>query len=401
MAGVVGHSPDPARELEDVREQQRAISGVLRAVARSAGLQPVLAEVAEACRRLCKADHGALWLLQGGLLHLGAHDGEPAGEQYDREHPHALDRTTAAGRTAVERRPVQIPDVLADPEYTYPGPRFFRTMLGVPIMVEDDLIGVVVVVRREAEPFTDDHIALVQTFADQAAIALTNARLFEAVERQRTELSRFVSPQVADLVSSEHGDRLLAGHRAYISSLFCDLRGFTAFAETAAPEELFDVLREYHAVLGDLIPVFEGTLEHFAGDGVMVFFNDPLPVDEHELQAIRLALAVQGRFTELAGAWRKRGIDLALGIGIEAGYATLGRIGFEGRFDYAALGPATNLASRLSTHASAGQTLIGQRIFAATEEAVATAPVGSLDLKGFGRPVVAYEVRRLRAQEMR
>jgi class 3 adenylate cyclase len=403
MAGVVGHSPDPARELEDVREQQRAISGVLRAVARSAGLQPVLAEVAEACRRLCKADHGALWLLQGGLLHLGAHDGEPAGEQYDREHPHALDRTTAAGRTAVERRPVQIPDVLADPEYTYPGPRFFRTMLGVPIMVEDDLIGVVVVVRREAEPFTDDHIALVQTFADQAAIALTNARLFEAVERQRTELSRFVSPQVADLVSSEHGDRLLAGHRAYISSLFCDLRGFTAFAETAAPEELFDVLREYHVVLGDLIPVFEGTLEHFAGDGVMVFFNDPLPVDEHELQAIRLALAVQGRFTELAGAWRKRGIDLALGIGIEAGYATLGRIGFEGRFDYAALGPATNLASRLSTHASAGQTLIGQRIFAATEEAVETAPVGSLDLKGFGRPVVAYEVRRLResAQEMR
>jgi class 3 adenylate cyclase/putative methionine-R-sulfoxide reductase with GAF domain len=396
MAGVAGHSPDLARELEDVREQQRAISAVLRAVARSAGLQPVLAEVAEACRRLCKADHGALWLLQGGLLHLGAHDGEPAGAQFDREHPHALDRTSAAGRAAVERRPVQIPDVLADPEYTYPGPRFFRTMLGVPIMVEDDLIGVVVVVRREVEPFTDDHIALVQTFADQAAIALTNARLLDAVERQRTELSRFVSPRVADLISSGEGERLFAGHRGYISSLFCDLRGFTAFAETAAPEELFDVLREYHAVLGELIPVYEGTLEHFAGDGVMVFFNDPLPVDEHELQAIRLALAAQARFAELAGAWRKRGIDLALGIGIEAGYATLGRIGFEYYFDYGALGPATNLASRLSIHASAGQTLIGQRVFAATEEAVETTPVGSLELKGFGRPVVAYEVRRLR-----
>jgi class 3 adenylate cyclase/putative methionine-R-sulfoxide reductase with GAF domain len=396
MAGVAGHSPDLARELEDVREQQRAISAVLRAVARSAGLQPVLAEVAEACRRLCKADHGALWLLQGGLLHLGAHDGEPAGAQFDREHPHALDRTSAAGRAAVERRPVQIPDVLADPEYTYPGPRFFRTMLGVPIMVEDDLIGVVVVVRREVEPFTDDHIALVQTFADQAAIALTNARLLDAVERQRTELSRFVSPRVADLISNEEGERLLAGHRAYISSLFCDLRGFTAFAETAAPEELFDVLREYHAVLGELIPAYEGTLEHFAGDGVMVFFNDPMPVDEHELQAIRLALAAQARFAEVAGAWRKRGIDLALGIGIEAGYATLGRIGFEDYFDYGALGPATNLASRLSTYASAGQTLIGQRVFAATEEAVETTPVGSLELKGFGRPVVAYEVRRLR-----
>lgn len=175
MAGVAGMGPDLVRELEDVREQQRSISGVLRAVARSAGLQPVLEEVAAACMRLCKADYGAVWLLQDGLLHVGAHHGEPAGAQYDREHPHALDRTTAAGRAAIERRPVQIPDVLADPDYTYPGPRSFRTMLGVPIMVEDDLIGVVVVVRREPVPFTDDHIALVQTFADQAAIALTNA----------------------------------------------------------------------------------------------------------------------------------------------------------------------------------------------------------------------------------
>jgi class 3 adenylate cyclase/putative methionine-R-sulfoxide reductase with GAF domain len=396
MAGVAGDGPDLARELEDVREQQRAISGVLRAVARSAGLQPVLEEVAEACRRLCQADHGSLWLLEGGLLQVGAHQGEAEAAQYDLEHPHPVDRTTAAGRAALERQPIQIPDVLADPEYTYPGPRFFRTMLGVPIMVENELIGVVVVVRREPKPFTDDHIALVQTFADQAAIALTNARLLDAVERQRTELSRFVSPQVADLISSQDGERLLAGHRAYISSLFADLRGFTAFAETAAPEELFEVLREYHAVLGELIPAYQGTLEHFAGDGVMVFFNDPLPVDEHELQAIRLALAAQDRFAELAVGWRKRGIDLALGIGIEAGYATLGRIGFEGRFDYAALGPATNLASRLCSHASPGLTLIGQRVFAATEEAVETTPAGSLDLKGFGRPVVAYEVQRLR-----
>jgi class 3 adenylate cyclase len=396
MAGVARDDSDIAHELEDVREQQRAISGVLRAVARRAGLQPVLEEVAEECRLLCHADHGALWLIKDGLLHVGAHHGEPEGARYDLEHPHPVDRTTAAGRAAVERRPVQIPDVLADPEYTYPGPRFFRAMLGVPIMVEDDLIGVVVVVRREPEPFTDDHVALVQTFADQAGIALTNARLLDAVERQRTELSRFVSPQVAELISSDDGERLLAGHRAYISSLFSDLRGFTAFAETAAPEDLFDVLREYHAVLGELIPAYHGTLEHFAGDGVMVFFNDPLPVDEHELQAIRLAVAAQTRFAELAAGWRKRGIDLALGIGIEAGYATLGRIGFEGRFDYAAVGSATNLAARLCAQASNGQTLIGQRVFAATEEAVETRPVGSLELKGFARPVIAYEVRRLR-----
>ena len=383
--------------MEDLREQQRAIGAVLRAVARAAGLQPVLDEVVEACRRLCNADNGALWLLEDGLLHSVAHRGEPEGAQYDAQHPHALDRTTAAGRTAVVRGPVHIPDILDDPEYVYPGPRAYRAMLGMPIVVEDELMGVVVVVRREPQPFTNEHIALLATFADQAAIALRNsARLTESVERQRTELSRFVSPQVAELISSKDGEQLLAGHRAYISCLFCDLRGFTAFVETAAPEELFDVLRQYHGVLGKLIPTHDGTLEHFAGDGLLVFFNDPVPVENHELQAIRLALAAQEAFAQLADGWRRRGTELGLGIGIEAGYATLGRIGFEGRHDYAALGPVANLASRLSTHATAGQILVGQRVFAAVEEAVQTTPVGSLDLKGFARPVAAYEVNGLR-----
>ena len=382
-----------ARRLEDLREQQRAISGVLRAVAGAKGLQPVLDEVTESCRRLCKADNGALWLLQGGLLHSAAHHGEAEAAAYDQAHPHPLDRTTAAGRTAMERRPVHIPDISLDSDYSYPGPRPYRAMLGVPILVENELIGVVVVVRREPEPFTEDEIALLQTFADQAAIAVKNARLIEAVERQRSELSRFLSPQVAELISSEDGERLLAGHRAYISCLFSDLRGFTSFVETAAPEELFDVLREYHSALGELIPAYGGTLEHFAGDGVMVFFNDPVPIPDHELQAVRLALAAQERFTMLRDVWRKRGMDLGLGIGIDAGYATLGRIGFEGRYDYGVLGPVANLASRLSTRAEAGQILIGPRLFAAVEEAVETAPAGELELKGFGRPVTAYEVR--------
>jgi class 3 adenylate cyclase len=382
-----------ARQVEDLREQQRALSAVLRAVASSTGLQPVLDEVVEACRRLCSADHGALWLLEDGLLHAAAHHGEPEGAAYDRQHPHALDRTTAAGRTAVERTPISIPDVLTDSEYTYSGPLFYRAMLGAPVMVEDELIGVVVVVRRDPQSFTDEHVALVQTFADQAAIAITNARLLEAVERQRSELSRFLSPQVAELISSEDGERLLAGHRAYISCLFSDLRGFTSFVETAAPEELFDVLREYHSALGELIPAYGGTLEHFAGDGVMVFFNDPVPIPDHELQAVRLALAAQARFATLRDVWRKRGMDLGLGIGIDAGYATLGRIGFEGRYDYGVLGPVANLASRLSTRAEAGQILIGPRLFAAVEDAVETAPAGELELKGFGRPVTAYEVR--------
>ena len=387
---------DQTRQLEDLREQQRAISGVLRAVARSSGIQPVLDEVVEACKRLCKSDYGALYLLDQGLLHVAAHNTEAEGAEWDRQHPHALDRTTAAGRAAVAREPVHIPDIHDDPEYSYGGPReYYRTAIGVPVLVEDELIGSVVLVRREQRPFTDEHIALVQTFADQAAIAIRNARLIEAVERQRTELARYVSPQVAELISSRDGEQLLAGHRAYISCLFADLRGFTAFAETAAPEELFDVLRQYHAVLGNLIPEHEGTLEHFAGDGVMVFFNDPAAVADHELRAVRLALAAQERFEELALAWRKRGTELGLGIGIEAGYATLGRIGFEGRYDYGVLGPVANLASRLSTQARAGQILIGQRLFASVEAAVETAPAGELELKGFSRPVAAYEVRGL------
>jgi adenylate cyclase len=392
----VARTADPprlAQEVETLRAQQRALSEILRAIARSEGLQAVLDKVVESCRELCEASNGALWLLEDdGFLHSRSHQGGPAAASFDAEHPHALDRSTIAGRTAVTRQTVHVPDIETDPEYGYQGPRPFRSMLGAPVTIEDDLIGVVVVTRVEARPFSDDQIELLQTFANQAAIAIANGRLLEAVERQRAELSRFISPQVAELISSSDGQQLLAGHRAYITCLFCDLRGFTSFAETAAPEELFEVLRAYHELLGELIPQFGGTLEHFAGDGVMVFFNDPVPVEEHELQAIRFAVAARERYEEFAAQWRKRGIDLGLGIGIEAGYATLGRIGFEGRYDYGALGPVTNLASRLSTRAAGGQILIGQRVYAAAESAIDASPVGELELKGFGRAIRAYEV---------
>jgi class 3 adenylate cyclase len=383
------------RRLEAAHAQQRAIGRVLHAVARAEGLQAVLDEVVEAVTLLSGVDNGRLWLVQDGLLRAFANHGLDETFEYDRLHPHAIDRSTMAGRTALRRGLVHIPDVRQDPEYAYTGPRPYRAGLHVPILFEDELIGVIGIVRAAPGPFAEEHIELVQLFAEQAAVAIANARLLEAVERQRTELSRFVSPQVAKLVSSEDGKKLLNGHRAYISVLFSDLRGFTAFAETAEPEELLDVLRDYHTAVGELIPQYSGTLEHFAGDGLMVFFNDPVLVEEHELQAIRLALAAQERLAELGAAWRKRGTDLGLGIGIAAGYATLGRIGFEGRYDYGALGSVTNLASRLSTGAKAGQTLISQRLHAAVEEAVEAEPVGELELKGFARPVMAYEVKRL------
>jgi class 3 adenylate cyclase len=388
-----------AGEVERLREQQRAVGDVLRALAQGRGLQPVFDAVVEAANRLCKGVSAGLWLADGNVFRVAALIAPPEQIDFERAHPHVPESRSLAGRVLMTRRPVHIPDALADPEYDWGGQSAggYRAMVGVPIFAQTDVIGVLAVTRPEPQPFSDDEIQLLDAFANQAAIAIANARLLDAVERQRTELARFVSPQVAELLSSPDGEQMLAGHRAYISVIFCDLRGFTAFVETAAPEELFELLAEYHALIGELIAAHEATLEHFAGDGVMAFFNDPAPLDRHELRAVEMALALQARFAELDEEWRKRGTELGLGIGIAAGYATLGRIGFEGRYDYGALGPVTNLASRLSTHAEAGQTLVSQRVLAAVEDSVEAEPVGELELKGFGRPVAAYAVRGLRA----
>jgi class 3 adenylate cyclase len=389
-----------SRENATLREQQRALSDVLRAIARWEGLEAVFGAVVEAAARLCEAEHGQVHVRDGETFHLaGDYGSQSELLAYERSHPHVADRTSIVGRVALSRTVEHIPDVLADAEYSYPTQRAggFRALLGVPIFLEDALIGVINLVRNRPEAFSEEQIGIVQTFADQVAIAIANARLLDAVERQRTELSRFLAPQVADLLSSDEGKQLLAGHRAYISVLFCDLRGFTSFVEVAAPEELFELVREYHSLIGELIPAYGGTLEHFAGDGVMVFFNDPAPLSDHEESAVRMAVALEARFAELAAVWRKRGTDLGLGIGIASGYATLGRIGFPGRYDYGALGPVTNLASRLSTQAEPGQILISQRVHAAVEGFVDVESVGELDLKGFGRPLAAYEVKRVTA----
>jgi adenylate cyclase len=220
--------------------------------------------------------------------------------------------------------------------------------------------------------------------------------LTATIERQREELSRFLSPQVAALVSSPQGEQLLAGHRRQITAVFCDLRGFTAFAETAEPEELFGVLRDYHEAMGALIVEHGGTLEHFAGDGIMIFFNDPVLQPDHVERAVRMAVGMRARFADLAVRWRKLGYELAFGVGIAVGYATIGRIGFDGRFDYGAIGNAVILASRLSSEAMGGQILLSQRAFAAVEDIVEADSVGELALKGFSRPVPAVNVIALR-----
>jgi adenylate cyclase len=208
-------------------------------------------------------------------------------------------------------------------------------------------------------------------------------------------LKRFFSPQLAELIVKGGADDPLQTHRREVTVVFLDLRGFTAFAETAEPEEVMAVLREYHAEMGRLILAHEGTLERFTGDGMMVFFNDPVPVPNPAERAVRMAVAMRDRVTALAAGWRKRGWDLALGVGVTQGYATIGAIGFEGRWDYGAIGTVTNLAARLCGEAKGGQILVSSRVAGAVEGLIDGEDVGALTLKGLLKPVTAVSVRGL------
>jgi adenylate cyclase len=234
--------------------------------------------------------------------------------------------------------------------------------------------------------------------AQAAELAELNKTLERRVSEQVAQLDRlgrlkrFFSPQLAELIVAGDAEDPLRSHRREVTVVFLDLRGFTAFAETAEPEEVMGVLREYHAGMGQLIMEHEGTLERFTGDGMMVFFNDPAPVPNPAERAARMALAMRDRVRDLRARWKKRGVDLDLGVGIAQGYATIGAIGFEGRLDYGAIGTVTNLAARLCGEAKPGQILVSQRLQGAVEDVVETESVGELALKGFSKPVTAFAV---------
>ena len=383
-------------ELDDAQEREAAIHDVIQAIARSPfDLDAVLQTVIDRAVRLCRADHGNIARVDGDVYRVAAFTSfAPEYERLVRQRDYAPERGSAIGRALLERRLVHIPDVLADPEYELVDLQTagnYRTVLAAPMLRDRDVIGAIAVGRTDVRPFSDSESRLIETFANHVVVAMENVRLFRTVERQRSELARF-APQVADLLSSDEGEQLLAGHRREITAVFCDLRGFTAFAETAEPEEVLGVLREYHQAVGELVTAHGGTVEHFAGDGLMAFFNDPTPVPDHQLAAVRTALSVGERFAELSEAWRKRGYDLGLGMGIATGYATLGRIGFEGRYDYGAIGNVVILAARLSDAAAPGEILLAQRTQAALEDRVATERVDGLELKGFSRPVNALRL---------
>jgi class 3 adenylate cyclase len=272
-----------------------------------------------------------------------------------------------------------------------PGLANAQSHLALPLLVKDRLVGVLAVESPKPNAFDELDEILLTIVANQAATAIDNARTYQMVDKL-CRLKRFFSPQLAELIVTGGADDPLKTHRRDVTVVFLDLRGFTAFAETAEPEEVMSVLREYHAEMGRLILEHDGTLERFTGDGMMIFFNDPTPVADPAQRAVRMALAMRESVTPLCERWRRRGHELDLGIGIAQGYATIGAIGFEGRWDYGAIGTVTNLAARLCGEAKPAQILVSRRVASDSEEIVETQPVGPLVLKGLAKPVPAFNV---------
>ena len=422
-------------DLTEALEQQTATSEVLQVISRSPGdLEPVFASMLEKAVRICDAAFGNIYRWDGDALHLVATRNTPPAFAEARRYSlfKRPGPKTVTGRMLASQAVVHVADATAEPGYgdkSDPGAVAavelgnVRTILAVPMWKEDELIGSFTVYRQEVRPFTDKQIALVTNFAAQAVIAIENARLLtelrertEQVEAQSEELvklnqqleqrvadqvgeiermgrlRRFLPPQVADLIVASGTEKQLESHRREITALFCDLRGFTGFSESADPEDVMTVLREYHEALGASIIRYSGTLERYAGDGVMVVFNDPVPVENPALQAVLMALEMRDAIGALTETWRRWGHDIGFGIGIAHGFATLGTIGFEGRFDYAAIGTVSNVASRLCDEAKPGQILISPRVLTKVENAVKVEPVGEFVLKGIRRPLAAYNV---------
>ena len=442
--------PDVAqitRERDEALEREKATAEVLRIISSSPGeLEPVFQAMLANATRLCEGESASLLLREGGDLRFVARYNAPAAlaEQMERDPIFRPGPASGLGRSLRLKQVDQVPDMVNDQAYINREPgrvrvveAGYRSQLTVPLIKDNEAIGAIGTHRRKTGLFTEKQVELVSNFAAQAVIAIENARLLNELRERTSELERsyglvqkqasqleaksqelvelnqqlqqrvaeqvseiermnrlrrFLSPQVADLIVASGTEKQLESHRREITALFCDLRGFTSFSESSEPEDVMSLLREYHTAIGEIIIKYSGTLEHYAGDGVMVFFNDPIPVPNAALQAVQAALDMRTAIGSLTEKWRRLGQEIGFGVGIAHGFATLGTIGFEGRFDYASIGTVSNVASRLCDEAKPGQILISPRVLMKVERCATVEPVGDFTLKGISRPIAVYNV---------
>jgi GAF domain-containing protein len=409
-------------ETREALEQQTATAEVLGVINSSPGdLAPVFDTMLEKALGLCDASFGTLWTYDGdGMRAAAVRSDKP---QFTEFVAQGVFPTTGVHQRLLHGEDaIQIADATEGYASLDPMARRLmdlsgtRALLAVALRKDGVFLGSFGIARREVRAFTGKQVALLQNFAAQAVIAMENARLLGELH-QRTEevaelnrglearvaeqvdelgrvgrLKRFLAPQLAELIVSQGDEKILESHRREIVVVFCDLRGYTAFTETAEPEEVLDFLREYHGALGPLVAQYEGTLDQFSGDGIMVFFNDPVPIPDPAERAVRMAMAMREAAAALIADWRERGRELGFGAGIAQGYATLGQIGFSERSGYTAIGTVCNVAARLCAEAKDGQILLGQRVNVALKGSVVTEQVGALALKGLTQPVIAYNV---------
>jgi class 3 adenylate cyclase/putative methionine-R-sulfoxide reductase with GAF domain len=396
-------------ELRETLERQTATSEVLKIINSSAGeLKPVFETILENATRICEAKFGILYRYENNLFYPAAQlNTSPELNDFIRQRGSFEPKAESPLGRLLRTKAVTYAD--ASVPGTASGLGGAQSLIAVPMLKDSELIGAIVIYRQEVRPFNDSQIDLVTNFAAQAVIAIENTRLLNdlntvnqqleqrvadqvgEIERM-ARLRRFLPQQVADLIVASGNEKQLESHRREITALFCDLRGFTGFSESSDPEDVMALLRDYHAAIGEIIIKYRGTLERYAGDGVMVVFNDPVPVENPALQAVLMALEMRTAISGLTETWRRWGHDIGFGIGIAHGFATLGTIGFEGRFDYAAIGTVSNVASRLCDEAKPGQILISPRVLTQVESAVIVEPVGEFVLKGIRRPMMAYNV---------
>jgi len=446
-SGLESKVEERTRDLARSINELKVLEEVGRAVASSLDLNAVLPTVAARALEITHADAVLIYGYDATKHQFNL--AEAIGIDKSAEGAHlAIDEgSSVLGEAASKGEPIAIPDLNEAADHLLRDVAVsagFHSVLVVPLVDQKGILGSLVVLRRGAGEFSPDLIGLMRTFAHQSVLAMRNARLFtevdqkgrelasahstvqqqagklqeqtdqllnwnrsleERVEKQLAEierirrLERFLAPQVAQLIASSDGhDSLLDSHRREVTVVFCDLRGFTAFTEATEPEEAMNVLREYHAALGELIFRYEGTLDRYAGDGVMILFNAPIQFADHTKRAVKMAVEMRDTIGALTERWRNRGHSLGFGVGIALGYATLGQIGFEQRLEYAAIGSVTNLASRLCDEAKAGQIVVSRRVYGMVEQWVEAAALDDLSLKGFNHPVLAVEILRWREE---